>query len=311
MARLTTLTDPDIDSIAEIYQIEINHYQPIHGGDENSSFLLKGADQDHVLTFYEKRSIMGVEQVSHLLRHLEANDFHTNRVLATKAGSYVPYFREKPMLLKTWIPGVTLRDSVQSDFRSIGRAIADLHQIPAPPSLRREHPYGLNSMVDACGLGNDLEYETWLAEKVAYLHDNIPLDLPRALIHGDLFDDNIIYFQGRFQALIDFGDACHYIRAYDLGSVLFGACMVDGRLDIDRAADVMDGYQGRLGIESGERESLQFFAIYAGTAISAWHYVHTHVGKPAGSRLDKYKHAAARTDQLFNLAPSLFNLLLN
>ena len=87
--------------------------------------------------------------------------------------------------------------------------------------------------------------------------------------------------------------------------------MVDGRLDIDRAAEVMDGYQGRLSIESGERESLQFFAIYAGTAISAWHYVHTHAGKPPGSRSDKYKYAAARTEQLFNLAPSVFYMLLN
>jgi hypothetical protein len=121
-----------------------------------------------------------------LLRHLEAIGFHTNRVLTTKAGSYFPHIQGKPMILKTWIPGVTLRDSVQSDFRSIGRAIADLHQIPAPSSLRREHPYGLNSMADACGQGNDLEYETWLAEKIAYLHDNFPLELPRVLIHGDL-----------------------------------------------------------------------------------------------------------------------------
>ena len=154
MANHTKLNDRDVTTIADIYGLTVLHWQPIEGGYENSSFLLKGACQDHVLTFYEKRSSTGVEQVVHLLRHLEANCFHTNRVLTTTAGSYVPYIQGKPMILKTWIPGVTLRDSVQSDFRSIGRAIADLHQIPAPYSLRREHPYGLNSIADACSQGN-------------------------------------------------------------------------------------------------------------------------------------------------------------
>lgn len=46
----------DIDSIAESYQIEINHYPPIHGGDEDSSILLKGHNQDYVLTFGDKRT---------------------------------------------------------------------------------------------------------------------------------------------------------------------------------------------------------------------------------------------------------------
>jgi len=311
MTRLTNLDDADIAEISGIYDLELNRYQPIHGGDENSSFLLKGSCQDYVLTFYEKRSLTGVEQVVHLLRHLAANGFHTNRVLATTAGSYVPYIQGKPMILKNWIPGKTLRDSVQSDFRSIGRAIGELHQIPAPPFLRSEHPYGLNSMADACGHGDDLEYETWLVKKIAYLQKNFPDDLPQSFIHGDLCDDNIIYYQGRFQAIIDFGDACHYPRAYDIGSALFGACIVDGRLNVERAAGVLDGYQGLLRLVSEERKAVQFFAVYAGAAISAWHYLHTYLKKPLNARLDKYKQAATRAEQLFNLAPSVFDSLLN
>lgn len=90
-------------------------------------------------------------------------------------------------MLKTWIPGKTLRDSAQIDSRSIGMAIPDLHQMPAPPSMRSEHPYGLNSMADSCGYKADLEYATWLAKKVAYLQENLPGDLPQSINQDDIY----------------------------------------------------------------------------------------------------------------------------
>jgi homoserine kinase type II len=310
MARLTELSDTEIAAVARLYDLEVTRYQAIRGGDENSSFMLKGGDQNYVLTFYEKRPLEGVETLANLLNHLAGNGYHTNRAIATRDGGFVPEFKGKPMLLKTWIAGRTLRDTEQSDFRSIGRSLAELHQVPAPGFLPRDHPYGLTLMPRSCEHGVDQDYEKWLADKIAYLESNYPPDLPKAFIHGDLFDDNIIYKQGEFQAIIDFGEACHYTRAYDLGSVLFGSCMVDSRLDVEHAREVMEGYRSLISLEAQERGAIHFFAVYAGAAISAWHYRHTFLGKPDGERLDKYLAAAGRTDHLFSLKPALFETFL-
>ena len=311
MANLTNLVDADISTISDLYGLEITRYQPIPGGDENSSFLLSGEGQDYVLTFYEKRLMSGVEIQVLLLKHLAVHGYHTNRVLPTSDNRFVPDFQGKPMILKTWIPGETLRDTEQSDYRSIGKAIAQLHEIPTPVYLPREHRYGLRVMPDSLDHKGDLEYEAWLADKIDFLKDSFPVGLPQSIIHGDLFDDNIIYHKGQFEAIIDFGDACHYTRAYDLGSVLFGACMVNGDLDFTRAADVVNGYQTRMGLEPGEQAAIQFFAIYAGAAISAWHYLHNYLRKPHEDRVSKYKSAALRTDHIFQLNPADFDSLLN
>ena len=165
-------------------------------------------------------------------------------------------------------------------------------------------------MPDALDHKVDLEYEAWLADKIGFLKGNFPNGLPQSLIHGDLFDDNIIYHNGDFEAIIDFADASHYHRVYDLGCILFGACMVDGRLNVARAADVLGGYQSRLRLEPEECEAVQFFAVYAGAAISAWHYLHTYLNMPLETRLGKYKLAAARTEYLYNLNPLDFDSLL-
>jgi homoserine kinase type II len=272
--------------------------------------MLTSSDQDHVLTFYEKHSLNGAATQAELLNHLARYGYQINRVVTTTNGEYVPEFMGKPMLLKTWIPGETLRETEQSDFHSIGESIGALHEIPAPEVLPKDHPYGLIVMPDSCNHGVDLEYETWLADKIAYLKGNFPTDLPRALIHGDLFDNNIIYNQGKFQVIIDFGDACHYTRAYDLGSVIFGACMMGSRLDVGRARGVIEGYQSRISLEAREQGAIQFFTIYAGVAISAWHYRHTYLGKPSWKRWDKYRLAAVRAEHLIRLDRKEFDSLI-
>lgn len=311
MARLTNLVDADISAISDIYGLEIIRYQPISGGDENSSFLLTAGGQDYVLIFYEKRSFGEVEKVVQLLNHLAGHGYYTNRVLPTSLSSDVSEIRGKPFIIKTWIPGNTLRDTSQGDYRSIGKAIAQLHDIPAPVFLPREHRYGLRVMPDSLDHKVDLEFEAWLADKIDFLKDNFPAGLPQSFIHGDLFDDNIIYHNGQFEAIIDFSDASHYHRVYDLGSVLFGACMVNGNLDFTRAADVVNGYQRQLTLVSDERDAIQFFAVYAGAAISAWHYLHSYLRKPHENRVSKYKAAADRTEHIFGLNPSDFEALLS
>ena len=310
MARLTNLAEKDITTIAGIYDLEITGFKPIEGGDENSSFLLNADNLDYVLTIYEMRTKKEIEQLTNLLRYLAVHGYQTNRVLPTRESNFVLELQGKAMILKTWIKGKTLRDSLQSDYHSIGRSMAKVHAIPAPGFLPKHHPYGLRYMSRSCGHGKDNEFEAWLVDKIAYLQENSPDGLPQSFIHGDLFDDNILYHQGKFKALIDFAEACHYTRAYDLGSVLFGACMVDGQLDQQRAADVLDGYQSSTRLETEERVSIQYFAVYAGAAISAWHYLHTYLRKPIGKRLDKYRRAATRTDRLFNLAPNVFEGIL-
>ena len=311
MAKLTILDHKDIAVIADKYQLQIDRCAPIDGGDENSSFLLNSPEDDYVLTVYEKKSLPEVKQAALMLNHLAEYGYFTNRVIITTDGGSVFDYQGKSIILKTWIPGDTLRDKKQEDYRAVGMAIAELHQIPVPDFLPRDHPYGLGYMPDALGLGVDDEYESWLADKINYLQDHFPAHLPRAIIHADLFDDNIIYNQGRFQAIIDFGDACCYYKAYDLGSVLSGACMENGKLDFVQARDVLTGYLAICEVEADELVAIQYFSVYAGAAISAWQYVNNNVRRLDEAKKDKYKLAAQRTEHLFRIPRRRFETIFD
>ena len=311
MVRHTNLADKDIAAISDNYGLEIIRYQPVDGGDANSSFLLNAHEDNYVLTFYKKKSFTEVEHMALLLNHLASHAYFTNQVIPAEDGGFVSFYQDKPVILKKWIHGETLRDTRQKDYCSIGRAIAELHKIPAPKFLPRDHPYWLRSMPASLDHQVDLEYEAWLVDMLGYFQGSFPTGLPQALIHGDLFDDNIIYHQGAFQAIIDFGDACNYHRVYDLGSVLFGACMEDGKLDYERAREVLRGYQEVGALQTDERSAVQFFAVYAGAAISAWHYLNSFILRPADSRNDKYKLAVQRTMNISHIPQSEFYSLFD
>ena len=309
MAKLTILDQKDIAAIADKYQLQIDRCVPIDGGDENSSFLLNSPEDDYVLTVYENKSLPEVEQTVLMLNHLAEYGYFTNQVIITTDGRSVIDYQCKSVILKTWIPGDTLRDKKQEDYRAIGKAIAELHQIPCPDFLPKDYPYGLGYMTDALGQGVDDQYEAWLADKINYLQDHFPAHLPRAIIHADLFDDNIIYNQGRFQAIIDFGDACCYYKAYDLGSVLSGACMENGKIDFVQAREVITSYQAICELEADEREVIQFFSVYASAAISAWQYVNNNVRRLDEAKKDKYKLAARRTEYIFHIPQARFETI--
>jgi len=311
MAKHTILTDVDITAITKIYGLEINRFEPIDGGDANSSFLLNSLKSDYVLTVYEKKTLAEVDRMALTLKHLAEYQYYTNQVISTPDGRCVVEYHNKPIILKKWIPGDTLRDTDQKDYRSIGEAIAKLHQIPAPHLIPIEHPYGLVHMLKALGHGFDLEFETWLTDKINYLHDYFPRDLPKAFIHGDLFDDNLIYHKGQFQAIIDFEDACYYYKAYDLGSVLFGSCMENNQLDINKARDMIRGYREIGKLEESESSAIQFFVIYAGAAISAWHYINNNIRRPDEAKKDKHKQASKPTEQIFQIPQLEFNSILD
>ena len=80
----------------------------------------------------------------------------------------------------------------------------------------------------------------WLAEEIDYLEQHITDNLPKGLIHGDLFYDNLLFdplsgMPGGFKAIIDFEEACHYHLIFELGMGMVGACVNDITVDLDKA----------------------------------------------------------------------------
>jgi Ser/Thr protein kinase RdoA (MazF antagonist) len=89
--------------------------------------------------------------------------------------------------------------------------------------------------------------------------------LPKGVIHGDLFADNILFRGGKVAAVLDFEAAGYGKFIYDLSTAINALCYVDGHYLIERFDALLRGYQSVRILTLGEWDAfpneLRFSAL--------------------------------------------------
>lgn len=307
MAKYTRLHPKDIHILAGKYELAVSDHSEIEGGAANSSFLLSTNQEKYVMTIVDNKPTEHVFHHAKLLEHLAKYDFPTCRVITAKSGKKVTIFKDKAIMVKKFIPGTTIRNISKVGLEALGINLARLHKIPPPDFLPQEHSYGVNHFPSAVGVNWDTKFEDELLQFAEKLKRRTPDDLPRGLIHSDVFWDNILFHENEFQALIDFEDACHYYKVYDLASALFGSCTVMGRLSLDNASQIIQGYEKVRILQENERKALQLFTVYAAVAISFWRYMNYNVHNPLKDKRNHHQTSLNSAEDILAIPEGRFN----
>ncbi|MFT5193294.1 MAG: homoserine kinase type II [Cellvibrionaceae bacterium] len=287
MARYTQLEVTDIREIICQYDLTLVDFVPIDGGASNSSYCLQTDYGNYVLTVFDDKTRDYVTQLGQLLLQLARAEFPTTRLSLPLTQHTLPMHKNKPIMLKKFIAGQTPTTLNETMIRQIGVALAVLHQIPAPDFLPTQHAYGLELFTTVIGQNVHPPFESWMSEQHSYLVQNIPLDLPRALIHGDCFADNVLFEGERFKAIIDFEEACQYYRVFDLGMGIVGLCTQGSCVDLVKARALLNGYLQGQQLSESEKNALQLFVEYAAIATGYWRFWKYYIHAPQTEMADK------------------------
>jgi homoserine kinase type II len=288
MARYTQLRENEIQEIAGQYNLIVAEAEAIEGGAGNSSYLLQTRQGEYVLTVFDDKSLAYVVRLGQLLLLLAEYEFPTTRPLSSVEGGLITAYRDKPVMLKAYFAGQVCRNLTEPMLYQVGASLARLHQVPAPDFLPTEHPYGRQDFPTVIGRNVDPQYESWLADRFAYLEQSIPRGLPSGLIHGDLFYDNVLFEEERFKAIIDFEEACRYYKGFDLGMGILGLCEAGGTVGLDKVRALATGYQQVRMLEEIEKEALQLLVEYAAIATSYWRFWKYNIHTPMAEKADKH-----------------------
>ncbi len=287
MARYTQLQKNDIQKIAGNYDLTVVDFEYMEGGIGNSSYRLRTQQGHYVLTVLEI-SLARVTRLGQLLLLLAEYQFPTTRLLSPVRGGLATMYMDKPVILKPYIAGQVCKDLDETMLGQIGAAMASLHQIPAPDFLPDKHSYGRQIFPNVIGQNIKPEYEAWLAKQLAYINQHLPPGLPRGLIHGDLFYDNVLFEGEKLKAIIDFEDACRYYKVFDLGMGILGTCTAGTAIDLDKTRSLVNGYQQIRMLEEREKQVLQLFVEYAAIATSCWLFWKYHIHTLNVEKADKH-----------------------
>lgn len=290
MSLYTQLNDETIRQIAQNYSIEpIISWKLLQGGAENTNHLLVTKNKKYVLTLCERKSKEETLALAKLLKHLEEQGFDSSKLLLNKEGALISSHENKPVLLKIFIEGEVSEVISKAVIFKIGQSIARLHRIPAPDFLPRHFSYGEQTFDQLKEMKIDHPFAKWLSKVHPYIQKNLHPDLPKALIHGDVFASNVVVAAGNQPILMDFEETCYYYRLFDLGMAITGLCRADGQIISEKANALIQGYQTITPLLSIEEEKLNIFIIYAAAATAFWRFRQFNVYAPKESHKNHYQ----------------------
>jgi homoserine kinase type II len=322
MAVYTQIGAEDMAAlIAEFGVGELVSAKGIAEGVSNSNWLLEttGADGSgarFILTMYEFRiEIEDLPYFLSLLDHLAAKGCPVPRTIHDRAGALYRMCGDKALALIEFLPGVSVSDPTPAQARAVGTALAQLHIAAADFPGTRANGMSLaewQRLFGACGPDGLAAIDPALAAIVADHLPGIaaawPTDLPRSVIHADLFPDNVLMLGDKVAGLIDFYFACNDLMAYDVAVTHAAWCFdASGRaFREDLSAALLEGYESLRPLQPQERVALPLLAQGAAlrfTSTRAYDWLNT----PADALvMRKDPMAFARRLQFYAANPQVF-----
>ena len=265
-------TDVAAEELAEFlsrYDIgELLSYKGIAEGVENSNFLLHTGKGHFFLTLYEKRVAKGdLPFFLGLMAHLAAHGIRCPQPVATRAGDVLGTLAGRPAAIIDFLEGMWPRRPNVAHCAAIGEALARLHLAGGDFAMTRPNALsvaGWRPLFDVAASRADQVQpglREFLGAELDHLEAGWPQDLPRGIIHADLFPDNALFLGEKLSGLIDFYFACNDLLAYDVAICLNAWCFeIDHAFNVTKARAFLGAYERVRKLSEGERQALPLLA---------------------------------------------------
>ena len=309
---MTQYTKVDKEKIRTVLQEEyginlVKNHSILSGGSENTNFVIETPRDKFVLTICEQKSKKEAEQLAQLLKYLDQNNFVSSKVISTLNDNLLCDIYNKPTMLKAYIEGNIQENCSASIIYSIGIEVAKLHLIPPPNYLQTSLNYGIQSFHEVGLYAKGTAFEVWLNQKKHFIEAYLSDDLPKALIHSDIFPSNVIISEDQSKTIVmDFEEACNYYRIFDIGMSIVGLCREGVTINIQKAKNLLAGYESRINLLPVEKNSLQAFVVYAATAMTFWRHRNFNYINPIPSQFNHYKELQSITNYVAGLSANSF-----
>ncbi|RJF88093.1 homoserine kinase [Oleomonas cavernae] len=269
---MAVYTDVDDDALAQFlteYNLgEVLSMKGIAEGVENSNFLLETTRGRFILTLFEKRvAEADLPFFIGLMDHLALAGLSCPTPIHGIDGRALRRLAGRPAVIVSFLTGMSPRRPTVKQCASVGTALAGLHEAGRGFALTRENALSLagwRRLVADCvtradsvrdGLGRTI------ADELAFLESHWPADLPRGVIHADLFTDNVFCIGDDVSGIIDFYFACNDFYAYDLAICLNAWCFEpDGAFNATKAMALSRGYTAARPLSVAEAAAVPVLA---------------------------------------------------
>ena len=252
MAVYTILDRRTATSVAESYGLgKLTKVTGVPAGSVNSLYLLETTRGKFFLKIDEAKSMAAVQQELGLLQFLRARGLRCPHPLVDRHGQVLRLYHGKPLSLSLPLPGKALSETqlTTAHLTHVGEILASLHLLSEHAPKNEENRFSFPRIVDIYQEvrghlpGHFKQVIHALDDEITYQQEYQDDRLPKGLIHGDLFADNLLFRGDKVVGLLDFEAACYGKFLFDLATAINALCYSEGHFVIERFDALLAGYQ--------------------------------------------------------------------
>ena len=252
MAVYSTIKQKELIKFLSKYQIgSLKNFVGILEGIENTNYKIITTEKDYILTIFEKRvNTKELPFFINLKNHLINKNFLCPKPISNKIGNFIEKINNKHCVLVSFIEGEKTNNVLNEHCEQVGQMLASFHNYTLDFKDRRKN--GMNyvqweKLFLKCKNSKSskfLEIINIIENELLYLKNNWPEELPKGIIHADVFQDNVFFKDNRFSGLIDFYFSCYDFLAYDIAITINAWCF-DNKFNFDfkKFQSLIKGYE--------------------------------------------------------------------
>ncbi len=273
MSVYTSISKGELEEFLAGYSIgELRKFAGITSGIENTNYYVTTSGGEYVLTIFEKLPATELPFFLDLMAYLAEHRIPCAHPARNKAGNYLGELKGKPAALVQRLPGRSLDHPKPIHCAAVGEVLARLHLAGQGFPQSRENDRGPRWWKQTAGA----LFERLSSEDAALLKEELhfqsryrSFDLPRGIVHADLFRDNVLFEGDKLGGLIDFYYACTDILLFDVAVTANDWCnAADGALDERLTRSLLKAYQNIRPITAVERDAWP--AMLRAAALRFW-----------------------------------------
>ena len=258
MSVFTTVTPELLSGWLKNYSLgTLIGLRGIAAGIENTNYFVDTTHGHYVLTLFEKLRAEELSYYLNLMSHLASHGIPCPDPIANLQNSFLGNLNGRPACIVTRLEGTDLENPASGHCAEVGELLADMHLAGQTYPVNMENPRGTRwwnatapqlmpflSPIEAELLKEELHFQS------LYRYQ----DLPRGVIHADLFRDNVLFHNDAVSGVIDFYFACNDVLLYDLAITVNDWCITSSyELDAGRTRALLSAYHAGHPFTANER----------------------------------------------------------
>lgn len=260
MSVFTTVTPQQLSAWLRNYSVGVLvSLEGIPAGIENTNYFVSTTQGRYVLTLFEKLRPRELPFYLNLMAHLSSHGIPCPKPVTNLDNDLLGELNGKPAALVTFLAGKDLHEPQAGHCAQVGVVLANMHLAGMSYPRTMDNPRGpkwWKAVMPEIMPFLSREDAALLREEVRFQSLHRFSDLPRGVVHADLFRDNVLFDNNQITGVIDFYFACTDAVLYDIAITVNDWCMAhDGRLDPVRTAALLEAYRAVRPFTAIERDA--------------------------------------------------------